>query len=100
MPAVIDTTTVVILPAQVEEMYILEVSIYFPALTDCRAAEILSVFISLTNFKNKAKLDILTSHWNEMKLKKKKKSIATNWHFPPGISHLGTYRKKIKTMKK
>lgn len=65
MPAVIDTMTAVILPAQVEEMYILEVSISFPALTDCRAAEILSAFISLTNCINEAKL--------EMKIQKKKK---------------------------
>lgn len=42
MSAVTDTMTAVILPAQVEETYILEVSISFPALADCRAAEILN----------------------------------------------------------
>lgn len=62
MPAVIDTMTAVIFPAQVEEAYILEVSIYFPALADCRAAEICNAFLSLTNCINEAKLYILTSH--------------------------------------
>lgn len=57
MSAVTDTMTAVILPAQVEETYILEVSISFPALADCRAAEILNAFISLTNLVNEAKLN-------------------------------------------
>lgn len=56
MPAVIDTKTAVILPAQVEEMFILDLSMSFPALADCRAAEILNAFISLTNCINEAKL--------------------------------------------
>lgn len=57
MPAIIDTMAAVILPAQVEETYILEVSISFPALAHCRAAAILNAFISLTNCINEAKLN-------------------------------------------
>lgn len=52
----------VILPAQEEEVGILELNIPVPALADCRVAEILNAFIYLTNSIREAKLQILTSH--------------------------------------
>lgn len=62
MPSVTDSMKAVILPAQEEEVGILELNIPVPALADCRVAEILNAFIYLTNCIREAKLQILTSH--------------------------------------